>query len=38
MWPVGEKDILTGDRVKVQLAGMQTTTLKIGRETMEVFS
>jgi hypothetical protein len=32
-----EDDYLEGDRTKVQLSGMYTTTLRIGEESLEVF-
>jgi hypothetical protein len=37
IWPLGEKDFIEGDRIRVQLPGMFTTKLRIGRETLEVF-
>jgi hypothetical protein len=37
LWRLEWGDYLEGDRVKVQLQGMKTTTLHIGAEVMEVF-
>jgi hypothetical protein len=37
MWPLSKWDFLECDRIKVQLRGMYTTTLRIGDESIEVF-
>jgi hypothetical protein len=37
IWPLGEKDYLESEQIRVQLPGAYTTKLLIGKETFEVF-